>query len=252
MRLKGTAMIKIMMLSAAIALAASPIVAKEEAEVMHWWTSGGESAAIKVLADAYEAEGGSWKDSAVAGGSNARSAAINRMIGGSPTTAALFNTSQQYHEMIAEGMLNNLDSIAISNHWDEILPKPTLDAIKVNGHYYAAPVNIHMPTWFWYSKKAFNDSGIATEPQTIDELFTALDKLKASGYIPLALGGQQWQENLLFMAVLSNVGGKQLYLDVLKKRDAKTLNSPEFHKVVETFLRLKAYVDTGSPGRKLE
>lgn len=249
MRLKGTAMIKIMMLSVAISLAASPIVAKEEAEVMHWWTSGGESAAIKVLADAYEAEGGSWKDSAVAGGSNARSAAINRMIGGSPTTAALFNTSQQYHEMIAEGMLNNLDSIAISNHWDEILPKPTLDAIKVNGHYYAAPVNIHMPTWFWYSKKAFNDSGIATEPQTIDELFAALDKLKASGYIPLALGGQKWQENLLFMAVLSNVGGKQLYLDVLKKRDAKTLNSPEFHKVVETFLRLKAYVDTGSPGR---
>jgi glucose/mannose transport system substrate-binding protein len=242
-------MIKIITLSAAIALATSPLIAKEEAEVMHWWTSGGESAAIKVLAEAYEAEGGSWKDSAVAGGSNARSAAINRMIGGSPTTAALFNTSQQYHEMIEAGMLNNLDSIALSNRWEEILPKPTIDAIKVNGHYYAAPVNIHMPAWFWYSKKAFSDAGIYKEPQTIEELFVALDKLKSSGYIPLALGGQKWQENLLFMAILSNVGGKQLYLDALSKRDNKTLNSPAFHKVVDMFLKLKPYVDTGSPGR---
>ncbi|EAQ64790.1 hypothetical protein MED121_23614 [Marinomonas sp. MED121] len=249
MRLKGTAMIKIIFFCTVIALVTSPLMAKEEAEVMHWWTSGGESAAIKVLADAYEAEGGSWKDSAVAGGSNARSAAINRMIGGSPTTAALFNTSQQYHEMIAEGMLNNLDSIAIANQWDEILPKPTLDAIKVDGHFYAAPINIHMPTWFWYSKKAFRKAGIVKEPQSIDELFVVLDKLKASGVIPLALGGQKWQENLLFMAILSNVGGKQLYLDVLNKRDANTLNSPAFNKVVEMFLKLKPYVDTGSPGR---
>ncbi|MCW8345402.1 ABC transporter substrate-binding protein [Vibrio sp. ZSDZ65] len=242
-------MIKNVTLAAAIAISVSPAFAKEEAEVMHWWTSGGESAAIKVLAEAYEADGGAWKDSAVAGGSNARSAAINRMIGGSPTTAALFNTSQQYHEMIAEDMLNNIDAVAKANNWDQILPQPTLDAIKVNGHFYAAPVNIHMPGWFWYSKEAFDKAGIQQEPQTPEELFTALDKLKAAGYIPLALGGQNWQENLLFATVLSNIGGKQLYLDALGKRDSKTLNSDEFKAVVDTFLKLKPYVDTGSPGR---
>ncbi len=242
-------MIKKLTLAAAIALVTSPVMAKQEAEVMHWWTSGGESAAIKVLAESYEAQGGVWKDSAVAGGSNARSAAINRMIGGSPTTAALFNTSQQYREMIAEGMLNNIDDVAKANNWEEILPKPTLNAIKVDGHFYAAPVNIHMPGWFWYSKEAFDKAGIEKEPQTVAELFTALDKLKAAGYIPLALGGQNWQENLLFATILSNVGGKQLYLDALGKRDSKTLNSAEFKKVVDTFLKLKPYVDAGSPGR---
>lgn len=242
-------MIKKLTLAAAITLATTPAFAKEEAEVMHWWTSGGESAAIKVLADSFEAQGGTWKDSAVAGGSNARSAAINRMIGGSPTTAALFNTSQQYHEMIAEDMLNNIDEVAKANNWEAILPQPTLNAIKVNGHFYAAPVNIHMPGWFWYSKEAFAKAGIEKEPTTVDELFSALDKLKAAGYIPLALGGQNWQENLMFATVLSNVGGKQLYLDALGKRDSETLNSAEFRKVVDTFLKLKPYVDTGSPGR---
>ena len=90
-------MIKIIFFCSVIALITSPLMAKEEAEVMHWWTSGGESAAIKVLADAYEAEGGSWKDSAVAGGSNARSAAINRMIGGSPTTAPFQIDGMKYY-----------------------------------------------------------------------------------------------------------------------------------------------------------
>ncbi len=242
-------MIKNVTLAVAIAIAVSPAFANEEAEVMHWWTSGGESAAIKVLADAYEADGGKWKDSAVAGGSNARSAAINRMIGDSPPTAALFNTSQQYHEIIAEGMLNNIDVVAKANNWEQILPQPTLDAIKVNGHFYAAPVNIHMPGWFWYSIEAFEKSGIEKEPQTAEELFAALDKLKQAGYIPLALGGQNWQENLLFATILSNIGGKQLYLDALGKRDANTLNSDEFKTVIETFLKLKQYVDIGSPGR---
>lgn len=242
-------MVKKIMLAASIALAVSPAFAKEEAEVMHWWTSGGESAAIQVLAKAYQDQGGIWKDSAIAGGSNARSAAINRMVGGSPTTAALFNTSQQYREMIAEGMLNNIDEVAKANKWEEILPEPTLNAIRVDGHYYAAPVNIHMPGWFWYSKQAFDKAGIENEPTTVDELFTSLDRLKDAGYIPLALGGQNWQENLLFATVLSNVGGKQLYLDALGKRDSATLNSEAFHKVVDTFLRLKPYVDTGSPGR---
>jgi glucose/mannose transport system substrate-binding protein len=236
-------------LAVMIAAASMTAVAKEEAEVMHWWTSGGESAAIQVLAQAYEKEGGTWKDSAVAGGSNARSAAINRMIGGSPTTAALFNTSKQYHEMIAEGMLNDIDAVAKANNWEKILPQPTLDAIKVDGHYYAAPVNIHMPGWFWYSKQAFDKAGIEQEPTTPDELFMALDKLQSAGFVPLALGGQSWQENLLFATVLSNIGGKQLYLDVLGKRDDKTLKSREFKTVVDTFLKLKPYVDTGSPGR---
>ena len=38
-----------------------------KANVIHWWTSGGESAAIKQFADAYNKAGGLWIDNAVAG-----------------------------------------------------------------------------------------------------------------------------------------------------------------------------------------
>lgn len=219
------------------------------AEVIHWWTSGGESAAIKEMANAYKAAGGEWVDSAVAGGEQARAAAINRIVGGNPPAAAQFNTSQQFHDVIAEGLLNNVDDVAIKEGWDKILPAPILNAIKVKGHYYAAPVNIHMPAWFWYSKSAFTRAGIKAEPKTPDEFFAALDKLKAAGVTPLALGGQGWQEKITFDAWLAHAGGADLYMKIYRDRDVATVNSAAFKKVLTDFKRLHNYVDAGSPGR---
>ncbi|SDO33130.1 carbohydrate ABC transporter substrate-binding protein, CUT1 family [Rhodoferax sp. OV413] len=230
-------------------LAGSNAHAQAKAEVMHWWTSGGESAAVQELAGAFTKSGGVWVDSAVAGGENARAAAINRIVGGNPPTAAMFNTSQQYLDIIKEGMLNDIDAVAAKEGWDKMLPAPIINSIKVNGHYYAAPVNIHMPSWFWYSKAAFAKAGIAAEPKTPDEMFAALDKLKAAGLIPLALGGQGWQEVITFYSWLAQAGGADLYLKFYKDRDAATVNSPAFRKVLADFKRLKSYTDAGSPGR---
>ena len=220
-----------------------------KAEVIHWWTSGGESAAMKELADAYKAAGGTWVDSAVAGGEAARAAAINRIVGGNPSTAAQFNTSKQFHDIIDEGLLNHVDAVAQKEGWDKLLPSPILNSIKVKGHYYAVPVNIHMPGWFWYSKPAFAKAGLTQEPRTVEELFAALDKLKAAGVVPLALGGQAWQEKITFDAMLANVGGADLFLKVYRDRDQAAVNSEAFRKVLASFKRLRAYVDPGSPGR---
>ncbi|MCZ8077246.1 MAG: ABC transporter substrate-binding protein [Paucibacter sp.] len=228
---------------------ATPAAAPLKAEVIHWWTSGGESAAVKALADAYNAAGGAWKDTAVALGEQARSVAINRIVGGNPPTAAQFNTSKQFLDVVDQGLLNHVDEAAAAGKWEQVLPETVLKVIKVKGHFYAAPVNIHMPAWIWTSKAAFKKAGIAAEPKTMDELFAALDKLKAAGLIGLAHGGQPWQDNTVFAAVLSNVGGRELYLKVMRDRDPKAIMSPEFKNVLLSFKRLQSYVDKGSPGR---
>ncbi len=219
----------------------------QKAEVIHWWTSGGESAAIKEFAAAYNKAGGNWVDSAVAGGDAARASALSRIAGGNPPTAAQFNTSKQYFDVIEEGLLNNIDAVAAKEGWDKMLPAPVLKLVKVKGHYYAAPVNIHNPTWFWYSKAALQKAG-AAEPKNVDELFAALDKLKAAGLVPLALGGQGWQENITFYSMLLHTGGKDLYM-FYEKRDAAAIASPAFRKVLTDFKRLKGYTDPGSPNR---
>jgi glucose/mannose transport system substrate-binding protein len=227
----------------------APQSAVARAEVIHWWTSGGESAAIKQVAAAYQRAGGVWMDSAIAGGDQSRAVTVNRIIGGNPPTAAQFNTSKQFLDIIQEDMLNPVDDLARREDWDRVLPQPIVDAIKVGGHYYAVPMNIHMQTWIWYSKAAFERAGVEREPRTMDELFAALDRLKAAGIIPLAHGGQAWQETILFSMVLANLGGRDLYLRVLRDRDPAAIGSPAFRRVLLAYKRLHAYVDPAAPGR---
>jgi len=42
--------------------------AEPQAEVLHWWTSGGEAKAVGVLQEEFAENGGSWTDMPVAGG----------------------------------------------------------------------------------------------------------------------------------------------------------------------------------------
>ncbi len=241
--------LKLLTLALFMGLGALAHAAGPKAEVIHWWTSGGESAAVKQFSQAYTAAGGVWVDTAIALGEQARSVAINRIIGGNPPTAAQFNTSKQFLDIVEQGMLNNVDEIALRDGWDKFLPETVLNVVRVKGHFYAAPVNIHMPTWIWYSKSAFKKAGITAEPKNMDEMFAALDKLKAAGLIPLAHGGQPWQENIVFTAMLANVGGTELYLKVMRDRDPAAIQGDAFRKVLTSYKRLQSYVDKGAPGR---
>ena len=59
-------------LAAAAALclfSSGSVFAEEKVEVLHWWTSGGEAAALNVLKKDLESQGVTWNDMPVAGGS---------------------------------------------------------------------------------------------------------------------------------------------------------------------------------------
>jgi glucose/mannose transport system substrate-binding protein len=225
----------------------SPALA-QKAEVIHWWTSGGESAALKQLAEGYNKAGGQWVDNAIAGGDNARAAALNRIAGGNPPTASQFNTSKQYHELIDAGLLADVDEVAAKEGWDQWMPGPIKNVIKKNGHYYAVPVNIHSGTWFWYSKAVLAKAGV-TEPKTEAEFWTALDKIKASGQTAFAQSGTLAYERSTFNAVLLHMGGRDMYMKFYGDKDANTVKSPAFKTVLEKFKKLRSYTDAGVAGR---
>lgn len=231
------------------AIHAQGMCATPKAEVIHWWTSGGEAAAVRKFADTYRAAGGTWIDTAIAGSEQSRSVTFNRIVGGKSPTAAQFNTSRQFHDLVEQDLLHPLDDVAKREGWAKNMPQVVVDAVRVKGRFMAAPVSVHMPTWIWYSKSAFRKAGIAAEPTNFDELFAALDKLRAAGLVPLAHGGQSWQDSIVFTAVLANMGGRELYLKIMRDRDPRAIASAEFRKVLTTFKRLQSFVDPGSPGR---
>lgn len=51
---------------------AAPAADVKEVQMLHWWTSGGEAAALNVIKQYLAKEGYVWKDVPVAGGGAAR------------------------------------------------------------------------------------------------------------------------------------------------------------------------------------
>jgi glucose/mannose transport system substrate-binding protein len=219
-----------------------------EAEVIHWWVSGGEQAAISKFAEAWQDMGGTWIDTAITGGENARGTTINRIIGGNPPTAAQFNISKQFVDLVEQGQLQSLEEVASAEGWrDFIYPKQLIDICEFEGEFYCVPVNIHSSQWFWTNTAVWNSIGVA-EPSTFEDFIAAAPKLRDSGVIPLALGGQPWQEGLLFGVIFTSEG-YDLVQAVQKDKSVDSLRGPRFRAVLERYRELQEWVDEGAPGR---
>ena len=220
-----------------------------EVEVLHWWTSGGEAAAVGVLKQLLEKEGHTWVDFAVAGGGgdNAMTVLKSRAVAGNPPTAAQVK-GPQIQLWGDEGVLTNLDDVAKAEKWDTLLPKVVADVMKYQGHYVAVPVNVHRINWMWVNPAVFKKAG-AKIPTTWAEFETAAKKIQAAGLIPVAWGGQPWQEATVFETIVAGEGGTDFYKQAMIDADPEALNSTTMVKVLETLRMVKNFADPGAPGR---
>lgn len=200
----------------------------EDLEVTHWWTSGGEAAAVAELAKAFDASGDKWIDGAIAGsGGTARPIMISRITGGDPMGATQFNHGQQALELVQAGLMLDLTDVAEANNWKDIVfPPSLLDACTVDGKIYCAPVNIHSPEWLWLSNKVYEEIGIPV-PTNWGEFVASAPAVEAAGKIPLALGNQSWQSNLAFGALTIAIGGLDLWKEVNVNKNMEAAAGPE-------------------------
>lgn len=220
-----------------------------EVEVLHWWTSGGEAKSVGVLKSLLEKEGHSWKDFAVAGGAGDTAMTVlrSRAVAGNPPTAAQVK-GPQIQQWGDEGVLTNLDDVAQKAKWDSLLPKVVADIMKYKGHYVAVPVNVHRINWMWANPEVFRKAG-AKIPTTWEEFDTAAKKIKAAGFIPVAFGGQNWQEATVFESIVAGVGGADFYRKTMMEANPKYLDSPTMVKCLNILKNIKQYTDRNAPGR---
>jgi glucose/mannose transport system substrate-binding protein len=197
-------------------------------EVMHWWTSGGEAAAVGEFAKAFDATGNHWVDGAIAGGGDtARPIMISRITGGDPMGAFQFNSGRQSEELIEAGMLRPLTDLAEEGGWRDIVkPVSLLDDCTVDGEVYCVPVNIHSWQWMWLSNKAFEDAGVPV-PTNWNEFVAAEQALRDAGKVPLALGGQSWQAAGAFQVLMVAIGGPEIFRQVYAEKNAEVAAGPE-------------------------
>ncbi|HEX5684406.1 MAG TPA: ABC transporter substrate-binding protein [Ideonella sp.] len=234
----------------ALALAASAAVAHAgEIEVLHWWTSGGEAKAATALKLSLQKSGHRWRDFAVAGGGgdSAMTVLKSRVVSGNAPSAAQIK-GPSIQEWAREGVLANIDDVAKAEKWNDLLPPVVADIMKYKGSYVAVPVNVHRINWLWTNPAVFAKAG-AKVPTNWDEFFTAAEALKKAGVVPVAHGGQNWQDFTTFEVVALGVGGADFYKKALVQLDQGTLKSPTMEKVLTTFKRVKDYTDKNAPGR---
>ncbi|PZU85808.1 MAG: ABC transporter substrate-binding protein [Shinella sp.] len=201
-------------------------------EVTHWWTSGGEAAAVAELAKAFDATGNKWVDGAIAGsGGTARPIMVSRITGGDPMGATQFNHGRQAEELVQSGLMRDLTDVATKEKWKDIIrPASILDSCTIDGKIYCAPVNIHSWQWLWLSNDAFAKAGVEV-PKNWDELVAAAPALEKAGIVPLAVGGQPWQSNGAFDVLFLALAGKDNFLKVFGDKDAELAAGPEIAKV---------------------
>ena len=234
----------------AATLLAPVAITAGEVEVLHYWTSGGEAKSVAELQVLMARRGHTWKDFTVAGGGGGKAMEVlkARVLAGQPPAAALIKgpTIQEWAELKA---LTHLDTMASFEKWDEVLPKVVADVMKHKGHYVAVPVNVHRVNWLWANTEVLRKAGVAAAPNSYDAFFAAADRIKAAGYIALAHGGQDWQDFTLFESIALGVGGADFYDKALVKLDRASLIGEDMRKVLQTFRRMKPYVDSQSSGR---
>lgn len=223
--------LKLLLASSAV-LALTTTTFATDLEVTHWWTSGGEAAAVGELAKAFNATGNKWIDGAIAGGGGtARPIMVGRITGGDPMAATQFNHGRQAEELVEAGLVRDLTAVAEKEGWKDIIkPASLLDSCTLDGKIYCAPVNIHSWQWLWLSNKAFESAGVPV-PKNWNEFVAAGPALEAKGIIPLAIGQQSWQTSGAFNVLMVAIAGKDNFLKVYKDKDASVAAGPEIAKV---------------------
>ena len=144
---------------------ATGAMAAESVEVLHWWTSGGEAAALGVLKKDLESQGITWNDMPVAGGGGeaAMTALRARVTSGNPPSAVQA-LGFDITDWAKQGVVANLNDLAGKEGWDKVVPTALQKFSKHDGKWVAAPVNVHSTNWVWANKAVLDKAGVNTMP----------------------------------------------------------------------------------------
>lgn len=181
-------------------------------EIYHWWTSGGEAAAIEALLDVFEDKypDVTIKSRGIAGGSGITMIPIitSLVLAGEAPDAFQMHAGYEGIEYFEADLLDNINDIWADNNFEDFIPDVVQSICQFDGDYYMVPVNIHRSNVVWYNLKELEASGI--DPKTITNwtaFFDACDdwELDNPGKDAVALA-HAWTQAHLFEQILASQG----------------------------------------------
>jgi raffinose/stachyose/melibiose transport system substrate-binding protein len=109
------------------------------------------------------------------------------------------------------GQVQDITSALQGTAWGNSFSSSALNVYAQNGKSYGVPWDMGA-VGFWYNPALFTRAGISTPPTTWDDFLTTIQKLKAAGITPIAIGEKDlWPGHFWYAYLCTRLGGKAAF-----------------------------------------
>ena len=231
------------------ALLSGTAMAEPKVLMLHQWASGNDAASIAKLGEMFESKGGTWEQTAIAGHTANTLAKLRADVVAGNAPAAVQLKGPEIGEWNATGMTADMDELAASEGWDDVVAPELLPVMKPDGKWRAAPMNIHRINWIWGNKAAMEEVGVSELPKTWTEFNDACEKAIAGGKVCLAHFSADWSDATTFETVVYGQD-LELYRKAFVEGDVDALRSDGMVKAFDQMrLMVDKYMDPAIAGR---
>ncbi len=218
-------------------LTATPALGTEKIELLHFWKQPTERAALGVLAERFEQQGGEWYDTVRPGSLPLKIYAIDRIINGYAPHAVHWHGGPEIRQLYAMEITDPINRFVDRRRLESILPS-VADALKVDDGIGALPVGLHGENWAWRNLDIYRQLALPA-PRDWEHFLEQAPHIRAAGYRPLAVGEASWERNLLFNTVLIDIGGADLYRRMQRGALNPATDRPDIMKAFGVMMRLR-------------
>jgi glucose/mannose transport system substrate-binding protein len=231
------------------AFGAGTAMAEPKTNFLSQWDTGSDAAAIAKLGDMFNAAGGKWQATSIAGHTANTLAKLRSDVIAGNAPPAVQLKGPEIAEWNETGKTANLDPIAAEEGWDKVVAPELLPVMKPKGQWVAVPMNIHRINWLWASKKALDAAGIKEMPKTWEEFNADCEALKKAGLTPVAYASADWIDATFFETIVYGMD-IDLFRKAFVEGDVNALRSDGMAKAFDEYRTLLSYTDAGRQGRE--
>jgi glucose/mannose transport system substrate-binding protein len=204
----------------------------KQLEVVSWWTSGSEAAALNTLLTAFHKANPDVQpvNAAVAGGAGSQAivALAKRLQKGDPPDIWQTFAGKSVQGYAARGVVRDVASVFADGGLGATMQPTILQSLMRDGKPYGVPTGAHRSNVLWFNTELLNKAGVTppTAGYTLAGFVQDLRKVKASGATALCLGGKdpfttvELFENTLLSTIGTN-GWRDMAGDTLNWRGAR-------------------------------
>ena len=222
-----------------------------DVEVFTWWAAGSEKAGLDALVSVFDEQHPDYTfvNGAVAGGagSAAKDLLQTRLQANDPPDTFQAHAGKELTDYIDAAQIEDISDLYDEFGVTDVFPEDLIDLLTVDGKIYSMPSNIHRSNMVWANPTVLTEAGLdpAATYATLDDWFTALDAVQATGKTALSVGQTWTQVNLLETVLMADLGA-EAYNGLWDGTTA--WDSPEVTAALEDFQKLMSYTNTDRDG----